>query len=268
MRSYEWEFLIGVPAAWVVLFLLYAVRCLRYGRYPVPGLRRRSTSAWLPRMTQEFGYWLYQTPVRGLVRLGVTADMLTVSSVGLAGVAAVLIGQGHFGLGGWVLLIGFTLDVWDGMVARLQGQASPAGEFLDATLDRYSDLIGMGGFLYYYRAQSGPLLLVLAALGGSTLVSYTRAKGECLGVVAEVGYMRRYERAVWLGVGTVLAPVAAAFWEPGRARPQYYLLLAVMAVLAVLAHVTAVWRICYVLRALRLARKDSLSVHGHSGDAR
>src|SRR4051794_15676677 len=116
MHLYEWGFLLGIPAAWILLFLIYAARCLIYGRYYVAGLASRPTSAWLPRMAQEFGYWLYQTPVRGLSRLGVTANMLTMGSLVLAGVAALLIAQGRFGLGGWVLLLGYTLDVWDGMV--------------------------------------------------------------------------------------------------------------------------------------------------------
>lgn len=248
--THEWGLLIGIPALWLLLFLLYCLRVTRHGRYHVAQLAHRTPSAFLPRTLLEFAYWLYESPVRGLARLGVTANMLTLASLGIAAAAAVLIARGRFGAGGWVLLAAFTCDVWDGMVARLQGQSSRAGEFLDATIDRYGDLLGFCGFIWYYRTDGWPLLLVLAALIGSTLVSYSRARGECLGVVAEVGYMRRYERAVWLGAGTVLSPIAAAVLEPGSAHPRHHLLLAVMALLAVLANVTAVWRIRYVLRAL------------------
>lgn len=173
-----------------------------------------SESLWLPRPLMEFGYWLYQAPVRGLHRLGVTANMLTLATMPLAMVAAVLIAGGRFGLGGWVLLLSLTLDVFDGMVARLQGTSGESGGFLDATMDRYVDLISFSGFLFYYRDQSFLMLLVLAAMLGSMQVSYVRARGETLGITAEIGYMRRYERAVWLGAGTVLAPIGSFFLDP------------------------------------------------------
>lgn len=250
MPTHEWALLIAIPAAWIFLFLGYCVRVAIRGPYRVAALERRTTSAWLPRTLLEFGYWLYQTPVRLMAGLGITANMLTLASLVISLGAALLIAGGHFGIGGWVLLLAFTCDVWDGMVARLQGKSSRAGEFLDATIDRYGDLIAFCGFLYYYRAQPAALVLVMAALVGSTLVSYSRAKGEIHGVIAEVGYMRRYERAVWLGAGTVLAPLLAAVLEPGSAHPTYHLTLVVMALLALLANVTAIWRIVYILRAL------------------
>lgn len=246
----EWSLLVGIPIAWIALFSCYCVRVAIRGRYRVPALERRTTSAWMPRMLLEFGYWLYQTPVRLMAAAGITANMLTLASLAISLLAAGLIARGQFGVGGWVLLLAFTCDVWDGMVARLQGSSSRAGEFLDATIDRYGDLIAFCGFLYYYRGQPAALLLVMAALIGSTLVSYSRAKGETHGVIAEVGYMRRYERAIWLGAGTVLAPLLAAVLEPGSMHPTYHLTLVVMALLALLANITAVWRIVYILRAL------------------
>lgn len=250
MFTYEWALVLGIPAAWIGLFLLYCVRVALHGRYRVARLETMSESLWLPRPLMEFGYWLYQAPVRGLHRLGVTANMLTLATMPLAMVAAVLIAGGRFGLGGWVLLLSLTLDVFDGMVARLQGTSGESGGFLDATMDRYVDLISFSGFLFYYRDQSFSMLLVLAAMLGSMQVSYVRARGETLGITAEIGYMRRYERAVWLGAGTVLAPIGSFFLEPNNAHPTYHITLVVMALMAILSNLTAVLRILYVLRLL------------------
>lgn len=254
MQSYEWWLLLGIPAALIALFLIYLARIALYGRYQAAPLSKITASAWLPHTLMEFGYWLYRGPVRAMIFVGITPDMLTIASLLLSAVGAVLIAKGVFGAGGWVLLLGYTCDVWDGMVARALGTGSDRGEFLDATIDRYCDLIGLFGFAYYYREQPAALVLTMAAITGSMLVSYTRAKGECMGIVAEVGYMRRYERAVWLGAGTVLAPLAAHYLEPHSARPQFHLALVVIALLAILGNITAVWRVHYILRELKRTR--------------
>src|SRR5689334_7055485 len=112
MQRYEWGLLLGIPTAWVALFFLYCVRVLRGRRYEAPALVGRSTSLFLPRTLLEFGYWLYEQPVRAMARAGITANMLTYASLLFSGVAAVLIGQGRFGIGGWILLLGFTCDVF------------------------------------------------------------------------------------------------------------------------------------------------------------
>jgi phosphatidylglycerophosphate synthase len=247
----EWQLglLLGIPLLWIAAFSYYLLRVR--SRAPSPPVPRERASPWLPQPLIEFAYWLYRWPVRLFIALGISADTITLCSLLLTAAAAVLIARGHFGSGGWVLLLAFTCDVWDGMVARETGTCSPRGEFIDATADRGSDVLGFCGFIYYYRADDLALLLTLGALLGSSLVSYVRARGEALGISARGGYMRRYERAVWLGGGTVLAPLLTPFLEPGAAHPRYPLLLAVMGLLAFLANLTAALRIRYVLRAMR-----------------
>jgi CDP-diacylglycerol--glycerol-3-phosphate 3-phosphatidyltransferase len=246
--------LIGLPAFWVLAFGVYLVRCAIFGMDHTPRLDQLTRTPWLPRIVMEFGYWMFRIPVRLCIVLGITPNMITVMSFLLTLVTAVLVGMGQFALGGWALLFAFTCDSWDGLVARATNQCSPEGEFFDSTIDRYNDLITFLGFLYYYRDLPLPLALTALGLIGSTVVSYTRAKGEAVGVNANVGYMQRHERAVWLGGGTAMAPILAAYLEPGAVRPVYHLAVMVMGLLAMMTNVTALWRIAVVMRELRARR--------------
>ena len=243
--------LVGLPAFWIFSFLIYLIRCAIFGMDRTPRLDQLTRTPWLPRVVMEFGYWMFRIPVRLCIVLGITPNMITFMSFVLTLVTALLVGMGHFGMGGWALLFAFTCDSWDGLVARATNQCTPAGEFFDSTVDRYNDIITFLGFLYYYRDQPLPLALTALGLIGSTVVSYARAKGDAVGVNANVGYMQRHERAVWLGGGTALAPICAAYLEPGAARPVYHLVVLVMGLLAVMTNVTALWRIAVVMRALR-----------------
>jgi CDP-diacylglycerol--glycerol-3-phosphate 3-phosphatidyltransferase len=141
-------------------------------------------------------------------------------------------------------------DAWDGIVARKTNVSSEAGEFFDATIDRYNDLIAFLGIMYYYRNDPLPLLLAAAALVGSTLTSYTRAKGESVGVDPNVGWMQRHERGVYLGLATCTAPILAHFIEPGATHPRHFAVIAALALMAITANVTAVWRARFVLAGL------------------
>ena len=146
------------------------------------------------------------------------------------------------------------------IVARETKVSSVGGEFLDATIDRYNDLIAYLGFMFYYRNDPIPLSLVTLTLIGSTLVSYTRAKGEAVGVDPNVGWMQRHERAVYLGIGTVFAPIVAAFAEGEVAHPRYHMVWLAMAIMAFTTNVTAVWRARFVLAGLRKKESEAKPV--------
>ena len=136
-------------------------------------------------------------PVAAFInRLGITPNMLTLT--GLAGniVAAVFLSQGSFLAGGLIVLLVGPLDAIDGALARLRGDASPFGAFVDSVTDRYSELFIFGGLLLHYLQQSDWLWagVVYAAAAGSTLVSYTRARAEGVGFSAKCGLLTRAER--------------------------------------------------------------------------
>jgi CDP-diacylglycerol--glycerol-3-phosphate 3-phosphatidyltransferase len=199
----------------------------------------------LPSILIDFGYWLFTPVVRLLGRVKITPNVVTAVSLPASTLAALAFGSGRFALGGWLLLFAWSLDAWDGMLARQTGTASASGEFVDAAADRYNDLVVMIGFLYYYAGNLVPSLIVGAALIGTTLVSYTRAKGEALGVDPDLGWMQRQERGLYLGTAAILAPLYTA--------RLFDLVILALGLIAIGANVTTVMRARYVLRRLQLA---------------
>ncbi len=243
--------MVGLPAFWVVAFLYFCVRSAIFGTPRTARIDKIALSPYLPRLIMEFGYWMFTLPVKVLMALGVTPNMLTFGSLVVTASAAVAMGLGHFALGGWALFLGFMMDAWDGIIARETKTSSVGGEYLDATVDRYNDLVGFLGIMFYYRNDPLPLALAAASLIGSTLVSYTRAKGEAVGVDPNVGWMQRHERAVYLGMGAVSAPIVAAFVEGNVAHPQFHTVILALGIMAFTTNVTAVWRARVVLEGLR-----------------
>ena len=243
--------LLGLPAFWISSFLFFCGLCAVRGMPRTERIDRVAKSPYLPRIFLEFGYWMFTIPIKLFIALGITANTVTVLSLVATFAAAVALGAGYFALGGWTLFFAFTLDAWDGIIARKTGTTSVAGEFFDSTIDRYNDQFAFLGLMYYYRNDPLPLAFGAAAMIGSTLVSYARAKGESVGVDPNVGYMQRHERAVYLGLCTVLGPIVAAFVEPDRPHPTYHLVVGTLALIAVLTNITAIWRMRYVLVRLR-----------------
>jgi CDP-diacylglycerol--glycerol-3-phosphate 3-phosphatidyltransferase len=245
----------SLPVAfWVLMFLVFLGITAFRGVPRTSRIDRIARSPYLPRIVMEFGYWMMDAPANVCVRLGVKPNTITTLSLLLTFTAAILFGAGRFFEGGWALIFGFMCDAWDGIVARKTNAASIAGEFFDATVDRYNDLFAFLGLMYYYRNDPIPLSLAGAALVGSTLTSYTRAKGEAVGVDPNVGWMQRHERGVYLGFATAVAPIVAHYTERGVAHPHYFLVVAALALMAVTANVTAIWRARFVLQGLSARR--------------
>lgn len=117
--------------------------------------------------------------------------------------AGVIFAFGHISIGGWVLGLTAVFDVIDGIVARRSGRETAFGAFYDSTLDRISDGAVFAGLTVFWAAD-GPrhsLAMVgvcLAAIIGSFLTSYTRARADGLGLDAKVGLIQRPERIVLL----------------------------------------------------------------------
>lgn len=131
-----------------------------------------------------------------LNKLGITPNTMTL--LGLAGHigAAVLLAFGEIQWGGLVVLLMAPFDALDGTMARLRGKTSRFGGFLDSVVDRYAELILIGGLLVFYIQQANGLAIALAyvAAVGSTMVSYSKARGESLGFKVNVGLLTRVER--------------------------------------------------------------------------
>lgn len=142
----------------------------------------------------------------------ITPNQVTCGALGLALIAALLIGAGWLRLGALVLIAGSLGDLVDGMLARSTGQVSPFGAFFDSTLDRIGEGAVLAAVAYRFAVDGRPLLvaLVVLALLGSLLVSYTRARAEALGVDCTVGLMSRAERLVLVIAGLLLGLLGPA----------------------------------------------------------
>jgi CDP-diacylglycerol--glycerol-3-phosphate 3-phosphatidyltransferase len=252
-----WLVLLASPAIVASSLAFFLIRVALFGRPSTARIDKVSKSPYLPRIIMEYGYWCSSLPVDFCVAVGITPNMITLLSLVATIAAAVLFGRGHFLAGGWTLVFAFICDAWDGIVARRMGISSIAGEFFDATMDRYCDMIGFLGFMYYYRQDPIPLAIASLAMIGSTVTSYARAKGESVGVDPNVGYMQRHERAAYLTTSAILAPLVAAYTERGAAHPKYYLFLITLGIVALLTNITAIWRILFVMKRLR--QKSNIS---------
>ena len=144
----------------------------------------------------------------------------------------------------WLLLLavffllasGFC-DTMDGIVARTFNQASVFGAFFDSVLDRYADAAVYAGIII--SGLCNPVW-GLAAIAGSVLVSYTRARAEGIGIKMEsVGLAERAERMLILAASAIIA----VFYLPAL---NYGIIL-----LAVLANVTVIQRAYHVYKALK-----------------
>jgi CDP-diacylglycerol--glycerol-3-phosphate 3-phosphatidyltransferase len=164
-------------------------------------------------------------------RLGITPNMMTM--LGLLGntVGAYYLARGEMLTGGLFVLLMTPIDALDGTMARLRGESSDFGAFVDSVTDRYSELIIYGGLLYYFLSQGDPLggLLVFGAAAGSVLVSYVKARAEGLGYEAKVGLLTRVERYLVLAPSLVFNQVLIG-----------------LTIIAVFANITALQRIWHV----------------------
>jgi CDP-diacylglycerol--glycerol-3-phosphate 3-phosphatidyltransferase len=191
--------------------------------------------------TDHFQAWV-RSAARRLVNAlhlrHIPPNAFTLTGLGITAGAAVLIGLGLLLPGGLVLLFAGFFDILDGAVARVTEKMRPYGAFLDSTTDRYAEVITYAALLYHYVAQHDsalPAMLVIVALAGSLLVSYTKARAQSLGFSGDGGLLARPERVVITAIGLVFSPLLIwALW-----------------VLAVLTNVTAVQRIVGVWRQSR-----------------
>jgi len=156
----------------------------------------------------------------GLARTRVTPNALTTAGVSLCLAAAVVVYfEDHdkllfYWLGAFVFVVGSILDILDGALARAGGKTKPVGSFLDSTTDRVGEGAMLGAIALIFARHGNEVALgaTIAAIAGSFLVSYTRAKAEALGLRGDVGFGSRAERVVVITAGLVLAPWGVLQW--------------------------------------------------------
>lgn len=215
--------------------------------HPSAGELPRGSSI-LSNRLKEAGRAFLAPLVRLAQRLGITANRVTVAGFCIVVVAAVLVAVGQLLIGAAVLVVGSLLDAVDGALARATGGNTAFGGFLDSTLDRAAEgILYVGIVAYLLDATAEPLwpvLLALAALSGSFMVSYTRAKAEAIGVTASVGLAPRTERLVLIVAGIGLAGMGFGIG-----------LLGAIGIIAALSAATTVQRIWHVRRQVEATQE-------------
>ena len=140
------------------------------------------------------------TPIcRGLIKIGVSANMVTaIGALFTILAAALTFPQGRFFLGTMLIIVFVLFDLLDGTIARLSEKGSNAwGALLDSTLDRLTDAVILGSVLWYLIAQDDPLVpLVLSTIVLGFLISYIKARAESLGIECNGGFAERTERLI------------------------------------------------------------------------
>jgi CDP-diacylglycerol--glycerol-3-phosphate 3-phosphatidyltransferase len=185
-------------------------------------------------ITTRLGMWLYQR--------GVHPDVITLVGTVIVALAAYVASQGEFFWAAIIILIGAPLDAVDGAVARAMQRKDKFGALLDSTLDRYADGFILTGLAYYFSTKGNEtaMLLAVAAMLGTQLVSYVRARAEGLDFECKEGLFTRMERMVVILVMLLTGYVVAGLW-----------------ILAIGTHITVIQRIWYVRRAMQESSKTA-----------
>jgi phosphatidylglycerophosphate synthase len=196
-------------------------------------------------------------------RMGLTPNALTVLGFAIAVVAAFAASQQAWIVAGLLVIFGGVFDLFDGALARATNKVSRLGAFLDSVFDRAGEAVLYVGIAVGCLTDNFNLGAVLAtvAMGGSFMVSYTRAKSESLGFtpgtgMANVGVAPREIRLVLLTIGLILTGTRGGIVVPitvygaidantWAGRPA---LAATLALIAILATITTIQRIVHVTR--------------------
>ena len=209
----------------------------------------------VPRLTRASKQEARRLAGRSLDQLGrtrVTPDALTAAGVALSAAGAVLVyfeyvTEWLFFVGAAVFLVGSLLDIADGALARRRGAGSPFGAFLDSTVDRIGEAFMLGAIALVFTRDGSELgvAFAFAALAGSVLVSYTRARAEALGLSGKVGIGTRAERVAVITTGLALEALL-----PWPVLPW------AIALLAATAWITVAQRVLFVREQVRAGYTD------------
>jgi CDP-diacylglycerol--glycerol-3-phosphate 3-phosphatidyltransferase len=207
-------------------------------------------------------WWLLLTlPIEDyLLQIKIHPNILTISTLLVGAITGMAYHFGWIFVAGILVLGGSTFDIFDGRVARALGINSESGAFFDSCLDRFSEAFIYVGILSFFQGTIFSYI-VFFILVSTTMVSYTRARAEGLGVKCEVGIMQRTERVVYLGVLSVLNffgnQIASAM---GYHQDNYLFKLALILILAFSSY-TAIQRMVHVMRTLKKRESENNSEH-------
>ena len=219
-----------------------------------PGAFRKEASrrhgTWMvPKVFVRFFYWFTEPIATLMAAFRIHPNYITAFSLVLAIGAGSAIAMGHFMVGFWLFFGAIACDLIDGVAARSQNISSQAGAMLDSWIDRTAEGAVLAGLAIYGR-DTILLELSLWALVASVMVSYSRARGQALGIDIKQGLMQRPERTFVLCWAIFLSPLVAIWVEPQAAQPIYHAAIVGVAILAFLSTITAFNRLRWTMLAL------------------
>lgn len=242
-----------VPVAYfLVALVVYSGLCL-IGQRPDTGERRKHSRFFY--FFIDYFLWMLRPVERALLKNPrLTPNHLTFTSLAACASAGIAIATGHMATAGWLYIFAGALDVLDGRLARATGHASKAGAFLDSVTDRWCELFVFTGFAWFLH-DTGWLFAVMLAAGGSLMVSYTRARGEALGIALDGGAMQRAERIALVSIGTLIT----AWFNAARDTQEYgiHVIGVALLIVGVGSSATAVSRWAQGYRMLRDAEEQT-----------
>src|SRR3712207_3817700 len=179
-----------------------------------------------------------------LIESRLTPNAISLTGFVLCVVAAVLVWQDEYLLGGIAYIVGSVCDTLDGRYARASGKGTPFGAFLDSTLDRVEEGVVLTAVAAYFADRGDEVAVgaTVLCVVGSYMVSYTRARAEALGVECKVGIATRAVRVVILSAGLLFAK--------GAGLGDFELLAPAIYVMAALTLFTTLQRVVHVRRQL------------------
>jgi phosphatidylglycerophosphate synthase len=225
----------ALPLAGVALLALATLqgRVVRHAR-----VTREGGTALLSEHIMHRGYAWIERLAAMAAGAGLSPNAVSWLSLALGLGAGVLAGLGSLGSAAWLLALSGLGDGVDGALARRSGVANPAGAVLDSALDRYVEFFFYAGLVWYFHDVPACQLVLITALFGGFMVTYSTAKAEALQLTPPRGWMKRPERMVWLTAGAAFAAMAPLVRVPSAA-----VLISVAVVIALFANASAIIRL-------------------------
>jgi CDP-diacylglycerol--glycerol-3-phosphate 3-phosphatidyltransferase len=220
---------------------------IRRGQPLDADVARRSASVLLGFWVRDWLMWAIGPVERLVVRAKISPDVFNYLGVLFGACAGAAFAVGEMSVAGWMVLLGGLADIFDGRIARARGLTNSYGAFMDSTLDRFAEVFAFVGVAWFLADTRAGAAITLLAISASLLVSYTRARGEAVGVTGAGGIMQRAERLVVLALAGLFDGVATARfgWAPGG------LVFGAVTLIAVGALGTAVYRTASIAAQLK-----------------
>jgi len=198
------------------------------------------------------GYLRIILPLTDFIKsLNINPNTLTTLGIILTGVGAIFFALSYLRLGGLFIVLGAVCDTMDGRIARDGDKKTKFGALYDSVMDRYSEFIMFFGIAVHFVRNDSywTSVAIFAAVGGSVMVSYVRARAEGLGFECNVGMMQRPERIAYISVGSLIGDLPIV--------NELFLILAIW-VIAILSNVTAIQRLIHVYKASKKMTEENI----------